>query len=178
MSFWILTYLFFPLIPFFFIMEKWYKLWWVDYWFRINQWHLHDFPQFILTSLSGVGYNNFEITFLDVKFVILFILGICIVSIPLDTFLTNLAIQRNILKRKNEQADCQCRKRRKVKWFTWIYVFWRLLLPDFLIVGPLLAWIFRIQMSPKQILRLNVVIQLIRAGLFIGFACLFKFLYL
>lgn len=174
MSFWILTYLFFPLIPFFFIMEKWYKLWWVDYWFRINQWHLQDFPQFILTSLSGMGYSNFEITFLDVRYVILFVLGICLISIPLDTFLTNLVIQKTTVKQNTKKTEKQIRKLER--WFTWIYSFWRLLLPDFLIAGPLLAWIFKIQIIPKQILRLNAVIQLIRAGLFIGFACLFWFL--
>lgn len=176
MSFWIFVYLLLPLIPFFFLMEKWYKLWWVDYWFRINEWHLHDFPQFILTSLSGMGYNNFEITFLDVRFVIFFVLGICLISIPLDTFFTNLTIQKTTIKQKVKKTELQMKKSQK--WFAWIYSFWRLLLPDFLIAGPLLAWIFKVEMSPRQILCLNIVIQLIRSGLFIGFACLFKFLYL
>lgn len=168
-------YIIVPLIPFFLIMEKWYELWWVDYWFRVNQWHLQDFPQFILTSLSWIGYGNFEITFLDIRYVVFFVLGICFVSISLDTILTNLTIRYIWIKKpKEEKTEKQIRKSKK--WFTWIYSFWRLLLPDFLIAGPLLAWIFKVQMSPKHILRLNIVIQLIRAGLFIGFACLYWFL--
>lgn len=42
-----------------------------------------------------------------------------------------------------------------------------------LIAGPLLSWIFQIQTPAKKILKLNVMLQLIRAFLFIGFAILY-----
>ncbi len=112
-----------------------------------------------------MGYANFEITFLDIRYVILFVFGICLIAIPFDTFLTNLTVKivKRVLREKNERIDCKCEIARRTKWFTGIYSFWRLLLPDFLVAGPLLAWMFKIQMSPKHILRLNIIIQLIRS---------------
>lgn len=181
MNLWLFVYLFIPLAPFFFIMNKWYSLFWIVDEFMFNtlywlyEWNWIDFPKIVFTSLSGSGYVLRANTHIELWSVFLLTLTICLISIPLDTFLTNLIVKQ-VSRGENKQADCKCKTKRRVKWFTEIYSFWRLLLPDFLIAGPLLAWIFKIQMNPKQILRLNITIQLIRAGLFIGFACLYKFL--
>lgn len=114
----------------------------------------------IFTSLSGCGWVVHPSGALSLFAAIIFTVIVFIVSVCADSYMLTKIAEQN-----------QKNTRKSYGWlFVWIFGLWRIFLPDIFVIGVTLAFWTNMKMSKREIWKMNLIIQGIRAFLFIAFA--------